>query len=103
MIRLRRGRFADLVSRQLDLFATDEAALLDEAQQAGKAYTRADRDSSEEAFGDWQLIADGIGERLLDLRETYAATLDDDAGADYRRAFNRAAASRLHGFTELLQ
>ena len=103
MIRFRRGRFAELVARQLDLFETDEAALLTEAHDAEAAWNRAGRDQSEEAFGDWQLIADGIGERLLDLRETYAATLDDDAGADYRRAFNRAAASRLHGFTELLQ
>ncbi len=38
----RRGRFADLVTRQLDLFATDEAALLEEAAVADAAWTSAD-------------------------------------------------------------
>ena len=102
-MRFRRGRFADLVDRQLDLFEADEAALLEEARSAEDAWRRADRGEAEEAFGDWQLIVDDIGERLLDLRETYAATLDDDAGAGYREAFNRAAGSRLRGFTELLR
>ncbi len=103
MIRFRRGRFADLVGRQLDLFAGDDAALLEEAQQAERAYKSADRDDSEELFGDWQLIVDAVGEHLLDLRETYASTLDDEAGAEYRSAFNRAAASRFRGLTELLR
>ncbi len=103
MIRFRRGRFADLVGRQLDLFAADDAGLLEDAQQAERAYKSADRDDSEELFGDWQLIVDAVGDRLLDLRETYAATLDDDAGAEYRRAFDRAAASRFRGLTGLLQ
>ncbi len=103
MIRFRRRRFADLVSRQLDLFAADEGALLDEAQGAEKAWNRAGRDDAEEAFGDWQLVADAIGERLLDLRETYAATLDQTAGAEYRRAFNRAVASRFRAYAEILR
>ena len=75
VIRLRRRRFAELVDRQLDLFAADEATLLEEAREAEEAWTRAGREDAEEAFGDWQLIADAIAERLLDLRETYAATL----------------------------
>ena len=103
MIRIRRGRFADLVDRQLDLFEADEAVLLGEARSAEDVWKGAGRDETEEAFGDWQLIVDDVGERLLDLREAYAATLDDDAGAGYRQAFNRAAGSRFRGFTELLQ
>ena len=103
MIRFRKGRFVDLVDRQLDLFAADEAALLAEARSAEDEWKRAGRDEAEEAFGDWQLIVDAVGERLLDLRETYAATLDEDAGDGYRRAFNRAAGSRFRGFTELLR
>jgi hypothetical protein len=103
VIRFRRGRFAELVDRQLDLFEMDEAALLGEARSAEDAWKRAGRDEAEEAFGDWQLIADDIGERLLDLREAYAATLDDVAGDGYRQAFNRAAGSRFRDFTELLR
>ena len=103
MIRFRKGRFADLVDRQLALFEADEASLLLEARSAEDAWKRAGRDEAEEAFGDWQLIVDAVGERLLDLREAYAATLDDDAGDSYRQAFNRAAGSRFRDFTELLR
>lgn len=103
MIRFRRRRFAELVDRQLDLFADDESALLEEARLADEAWTRASRDDAEEAYGDWQLIADAIGERLVDLRQTYAATLDDDAEAEYRAAFGRAAAARFRNYTELLE
>ena len=100
---MRRRRFADLVDRQLDLFAADEADLLAEAAAAEEDWNRAGREEAEEAYGRWQLVADAIGERLLDVRETYAATLDDDAASEYRREFGRAAASRLRRFTELLR
>jgi hypothetical protein len=102
VIRFRRRRFAELVDRQLVLFAADEAALLDEARCAEDAWTAASRDDAEELYGDWQLVGDAIGERLLDLRETYAATLDDGAGAEYRAAFGRGAAARFKRYTELL-
>ena len=102
MIRFRRGRFHDLVTRQLDLFAADERTLLEEARSARDTWTRADRAVAEEAYGDWQLVADAIAERLLDLRETYAATLDDATALEYRAAFDRAASSRFPRFTELL-
>ena len=102
MIRFRRRRFAELVDRQLDLFAADEAELLEEARGAEAAWTKAGRDDAEEAFGDWQLIVDAVAERLLDVRETYAATLEEDAASDYRDAFARAAATRFRKYTELL-
>jgi hypothetical protein len=103
VIRFRRGRFAELVDRQLDLFAADEAGLLEEAVCAEDAWNRAGREEAEEAYGDWQLIRNTIGERLFDLRETYAATLDDDVGAHYRAAFDRAAAARFRRYTEMLE
>jgi nitrate reductase assembly molybdenum cofactor insertion protein NarJ len=102
VIRFRRGRFHDLVQRQLDILAADESALLDEAQAAEDTWNRAGRDEAEEAYGDWQVVADAIAERLLDLRETYAATLDGAAAAEYRTTFDRAAASRFRRFTGLL-
>ena len=43
----RSGRFDELVRTQLDLFAEDEAELLEEAQEADEAQTRADRDEAE--------------------------------------------------------
>ncbi len=88
---------------QLDLFATDEEALLEEAADADAAWTNADADQSEELYGDYQLVVDTIGDRLHDFRETYASTLDGRAADDYRRAFNRAAAKRFRRYTSFLE
>jgi hypothetical protein len=99
----RRGRFDDLVRTQLDLFAEDEAELLDEAAEADRAWSKADRDEAEELYGDYQLVVDAIADRLLDVRETYAATLDDDAADEYRAAFTRAASKRFSRYAALLQ
>ncbi len=98
----RKGRFDELVRIQLDLFAEDEAELLAEAQDADGAWTHAGRDEAEELYGDYQLVVDAIGDRLLDVRETYAATLGDDAVDEYRAAFNRAATKRFRRYAGLL-
>jgi hypothetical protein len=98
----RSGRFDELVSRQLDLFAEDEAELLEEAQGADEAQTKAERNDAEELYGDYQLVVDAIGEKLLDVRETYAATLEDDAADDYRAAFTSAASKRFRRYVSLL-
>ncbi len=102
MIFNRSGRFDDLVRTQLDLFAEDEAELLEEALEADEAQTQADRDEAEELNGDYQLLVDAIGERLLDVRETYAATLGEDAADAYRAAFNHAASKRFRRYATLL-
>jgi hypothetical protein len=93
-VSFRRDRFAELVRRQLDLFALDEAELLREASEAEKAYDEADREDAEEAYGDLQLVYQAIGEQLEDLRATYAATLEGEARDDYERSFDRLAAKR---------
>jgi hypothetical protein len=100
---LRRRRFHDLVERQLDLFATDETPLLEEARETDVAWTNAGADDSEELYGDYQLVVDAIGERLHDIRETYAARLDERAADDYRATFNRAAGKRFRRFAGLLE
>jgi hypothetical protein len=92
---LRRGRFRELVQRQLDLFAAEETALLDEAAEADAAWTNADADESEELYGDYQLVVDAIGERLHDIRETYAGSLDEPVAREYRVAFNHAVQHRF--------
>jgi hypothetical protein len=100
---LRRSRFRDLVTRQLDLFVVDEADLLDEADEADAAWTNADRDETEERYGDYQLVAEAIGERLYDVREAYASTLDDNAADEYRAAFDAAALKRFRRFAGFLE
>jgi hypothetical protein len=98
---LRRSRFHELVARQLDLFASD-TDLLAEAAEADAAWTQADAHESEELYGDYQLVADAIGESLYDLRETYAATLDD-AADEYRAAFDKAARKRFGRLASFLE
>lgn len=98
-----RGRFNDLIERQLDLFAVDEASLLTEADEADAAWTNASADESEELYGDYQLVVDSLGERLYDLRESYAGSLDEGTAEDYRAAFNRAALKRFRRFAGFLE
>lgn len=99
---LRRSRFHDLVERQLDLFEADAASLLEEAREADAAWTSAGADESEELYGDYQLAVDAVGERLYDLRESYASSLDERTAEEYRAAFKRAATKRLRRFAALL-
>jgi len=98
-----RGRFRDVVRRQLDLFEADESALLVEAEEADAAWTGAARDETEELYGDYQLVVDAIGERLYDAREAYASTLDDGVVDEYRAAFDAAASKRFHRFAGFLE
>ena len=97
----RRDRFGDLVRRQLDLFAEDEAELLDEAEAAEVAYDRAERDEAEEAYGDYQLVLEAVVDRLEELRDTYAATLDEQTRGEYEQAFARGARRRFPNLTGL--
>jgi hypothetical protein len=98
----RRGRFHDLVERQLDLFAADDAGLLAEAVEAEAAWSSAKVDAAEEAYGDYQLVVDAIADRLLDIRETYASSLDDNASNEYAAEFTRAATRRFRRYATLL-
>jgi hypothetical protein len=98
-----RRRFRDLVDRQLDLFAADEGALLEEAEEADAAWTNADRGESEELYGDYQLVVDAIGERLYDIREAYAGTLDGTAADEYRNDFDAAARRRFRRYASFLE
>ena len=81
--------------RQLDLFEEDEAELIREAETAVRAYDNAEREEAEEAYGDYQLVLETVVERLEELRDTYAGTLDEDAREAYERAFGRAARKRF--------
>ncbi|HUG63760.1 MAG TPA: hypothetical protein VMK83_00945 [Gaiellaceae bacterium] len=98
----RRRRLQELVARQLDLFES-ETELLDEAAEADAAWTSARADESEELYGDYQLVVDAIGEALHDIRETYAATLDENTAAEYRAAFDRAARRRFGRYASFLE
>lgn len=94
----RRSRFADLISRQLDLFERDHRGLIDDCVAAERAYDRADRDEAEERYGDYMDLVETGTEVLADIRDHFAATLDEAADEEYQDAFNRAVAKRLPRF-----
>jgi hypothetical protein len=98
-VRLRRDPFGELIRRQLDLFAEDDAELLREAEDAERTYDEAERDEAEEAYGDYQLVLEAIADRLGEIRDSYAATLDGHTADDYERAFERAARKRYPKLT----
>ncbi len=90
-----RKRFGELIDRQLTLFATDHAELLERIAHASEAYDEAAREDAEERYADYQdLLAEGT-EILVGLRDNYAETLDDDAADEYEDAFNFAVLRRF--------
>ena len=91
----RRGRFADVVARQLDVFAQDEArGLLEEVSEAKAVYDRAGREEAEERYGDYIDVVEAATEALADMRWQYASTLDEEGAEEYEAAFNRAVRKR---------
>ena len=93
-----RRRFADVVARQLDIFEEDNAELIEECAQAERAYDEAPRDEAEERYGEYVDLVETGTELLADLRDNFAATLDEDAADEYEAAFNRAVLKRLPRF-----
>lgn len=93
-----RRRFADLVERQLDLFQREYAGLMGDCEAALAAYNRAPRDEAEERYGDYVDLVDAAREALVEYRDAYARTLDEEAGEEYEDAFNRLVRKRLPRF-----
>jgi hypothetical protein len=97
-MRLRRARFADLITRQLDLFEREHRGLIENCVAAERTYNRADRDEAEKRYGDYVDLVETGTEVLADLRDNFASTLDDDAAEEYEAAFNRAVLKRFRRF-----
>jgi hypothetical protein len=95
---LRRRRFAEVITRQLDLFVRDQLQLLEACDEAERAYERAERDEAEERFGDYQDLVETGTEILADLRDNFASSLDEETAEEYEAEFNRAVAKRLPRF-----
>jgi hypothetical protein len=93
-------RFAKVIDAQLDLFEREHADLIRDCERAEAAYDDAERDEAEERYGDYMDLVDEGTELLADLRDHYAATLDDDTAERYIAAFNRAVRRRLPRFKE---
>jgi hypothetical protein len=94
-----RRPFADLVRRQLDLFERENAGLIRDCDTAEAAYNRAERDDAEERYGDYLDLVETGTEILAELRDAYAATLDEETAATYEEAFHRAVGRRFPRFS----
>ena len=90
-----RGRFVDLVERQLELFEAENADLLQDCQGALDAYKAASRDEAEELYGAYVDLVDSARDALVEYRDAYAGTLDAETADSYEAAFNSMARKRL--------
>jgi hypothetical protein len=97
-MRLGRGRFSDTIERQLDLFEREQRGLIEDCIAAERSYNRADRDEAEERYGDYVDLVETGTELLADLRDNFAATLDEDVDEEYEETFNRAVLKRFRRF-----
>ena len=93
-----RGRFVDLVRRQLTLFTREHAGLVEDCEAALRAYNRAQRDEAEERYGDYLDLVGAGTDELLRLRDGFVETLEEDAAEEYREVFNRVVRKRLPRF-----
>ena len=93
----RKRRFADLIARQLELFA-ERDDIFEEVRMRKARYDEGDRDEAEELYGDYVDAVETATEELADMRDQFARTLDDDAAEEYEREFNRAVKKRWPPF-----
>ena len=90
-----RPRFSDVIRRQLDLFESQSADLLERIGAAQRAYDRAGAEGAEEAYGDYMDLVEEAEDTLLELRDRYAETMAARERRRYEREFSRAAERML--------
>lgn len=93
-----RRDFSDVIRRQLDLFAGEQADLIVDCETAERAYDAADREEAEERYGDYMDLVETATEELAELRDNFASTLGEETAEEYEDAFNRAVAKRYPRF-----
>jgi len=93
-----RGRFVDVVERQLALFAAENKGLISDTEAALVAYNKAPRDEAEERYGDYLDLVETGTDELVELRDNFAATLDEDSCREYHEVFSRVVRKRLPRF-----
>jgi hypothetical protein len=93
-----RGRFVDLVERQIGLFEAENQGLIRDTEAALNAYNRAPRDEAEERYGDYLDLVETGTDQLIELRDNFAATLDEDSYEEYHAVFNKTVRKRLPRF-----
>ena len=87
-----------MIRRQLDLFEEECADLIADCEAAERAYDAADREEAEEKYGDYLDLVESGTDRLAELRDGFATTMDEDLAEVYEDEFNRAVQKRLPRF-----
>ena len=90
----RRRRFGEAIERQLDLFERDTSELLGRIEDARAAYADAG-DDPEERYSEFLDLVELATDELEEMRDAFAATLDDEAAGEYEEAFDRAFRKRF--------
>jgi hypothetical protein len=90
-----RSRYDDVISRQLALFAEENAARLAQIGEARRAYDRAGTLDAEERWGEYMDLVEETEDDLLALRDRYSATMAEDQRGTYERHFWRQAQKLL--------
>jgi hypothetical protein len=90
--------FDELIERQLALFREDYAELIRRCDEAERAYDRADREDAEERYADYLELVEEAADALLEMRDTYAQTLQPDQAASYEAAFEREVSRQMPRF-----
>jgi hypothetical protein len=93
-----RGRFVDLVERQLDLFAEEHVGLIGDCEAALRAYDRAPCDEAEERYGDYLDLVDAGREALVECQDAFARSLDPPQREEYEDVFARTVRKRFPRF-----
>src|SRR5262249_37168901 len=91
-----RLRYGKVIDAQLDLFVREHKGLLNDAADKLDAYNNADRSDAEELYGDYLDVVETGTEILADMRDQYAASLEDPT--QYLREFKKAVSRRLYPF-----
>jgi hypothetical protein len=96
-----RNRFAPIVDAQLELFVHEHRDLIDDVAARLETYNGAERGDAEELYGDYVDSVETGTEILAEMRDHYAATLEDPDS--YLRAFQRGVERRLRPFAAELE
>jgi hypothetical protein len=94
----RRRRFAEAIQRQLDLFERENADLMRRSAEAERRYDEAERDEAEERYSEFLDLVEIATDELAEMRDSFAAVLEEDAAEEYEQAFDRAARKRFPRF-----
>jgi hypothetical protein len=68
--------------------------LLVDVYEAKAGYDRAAGDGAEQAYGVYVDAVDVVKDALVEMRDRFAATLDDATAEEYETSFERAARKR---------